>query len=125
MFGREKFKAEHETEIKKYYGTKKHIPEKYLNDPEWEKHLDTELKALQNRLEKLNTSLKPVDAELRKLKKLKRCIDIVTGNADETDSETQEKEAPERESVLDRLAKAKQAVKDTEKELPPGKEAER
>ncbi len=125
VFGREKFKAEHETEIKKYYGTKKHIPEKYLNDPEWEKHLDTELKALQNRLEKLNTSLEPVDAELQKLKKLKHCIDTITGNADETDSETQEKEAPERESVLDRLAKAKQAVKDSEKALPPGKEAER
>ena len=104
---------------------KKHIPEKYLNDPEWEKHLDTELKALQNRLEKLNTSLKPVDAELRKLKKLKHCIDTITGNANESNNEAQERVTSERESVLDRLAKAKQAVKDSEKALPPGKEAER
>ena len=121
-FGRDKFYKEHKTEIDKYLGCKKNIPAELLADPDADETLDYQIRKLQIKLEAYNKELEPIDEDLKKMKKIKRCIDVITG----AESETEEKDGKQKEKSVSGKAAEKSVskpapAKSTEKAPSPQK----
>ena len=100
-FGRDGYYAKHKTEIDKYFGAKKHIPEDLLADENWEKTLDKQIAALTAEVESYNSQIEPIKNDLDALRKIKWCVDVATGAVNP------DGEKKERESIEEKLKRNK------------------